>query len=152
MHLHEMPDQVREQLVNQELPEYTDTACVAGPPLSERRIAILTTAGLHRRDDAPFSAGVGEFRLIPEDTDMDDMIMSHVSTNFDRSGFFKDLNTVFPIERLRELAADGTVGSVAGYHFAFMGATPPMAHEAVAKEVAATLKGDGTDGVLLAGV
>ena len=36
--------------------------------------------------------------------DMDELTMSHVSTNFDRSGFYQDVNTSFPIDRLRELA------------------------------------------------
>ncbi len=39
--------------------------------------------------------------------------MSHISVNFDRTGFQQDLNTVFPIDRLRELVADGEVGSMA---------------------------------------
>ena len=53
--------------------------------------------------------------------------MSHVSTNFDRTGYIQDLNLVFPIERLRELEAAGDIGSVGAYHYAFMGATPPTA-------------------------
>ena len=48
--------------------------------------------------------------------------MSHISVNFDRSGFQQDLNVVFPVERLREMAADGEIGSVAD---SFMGATDP---------------------------
>lgn len=152
VHLHEMPDAARTRLINQDLPDLGDTPCVAGPPLAERRIALITTAGLHRRDDAPFTAGRGEYRIIPDDVDMRDLVMSHVSTNFDRSGFFQDLNVVFPIERLRELKAEGAIGSIAKRHYAFMGATPPEAMEAVARDLAAILKEDGVDGVVLAGV
>ena len=50
VHPHQMPEAVRNRLVNQELPDYADTPCVGGAPLSERRIAIVTTAGLHRRE------------------------------------------------------------------------------------------------------
>ena len=56
MHLHEMPDAARTALVNQELPEFEPTPCAPGPALAERRIAIITTAGLHRSNDAPASA------------------------------------------------------------------------------------------------
>ncbi|MDP6175232.1 MAG: glycine/sarcosine/betaine reductase selenoprotein B family protein [Rhodospirillales bacterium] len=152
MHLHEMPEVARDRLVNQELPDYDPTPCVDGPPLAKRRIALITTAGLHRRTDRNFTAGVGEYRVIPSDTDMADMIMSHVSTNFDRTGFLRDLNVVFPIDRLREMARDGEIGSVGAYHYAFMGATPPMAHAEIAKDLAGAMKGDKVDGVLLAGV
>lgn len=152
VYLDEMPEGPRNMIVNQDLPEYGETACVDGPPLSERRIAIVTTAGLHRRDDKHFTPGVGEYRIIPSDADIDELIMSHVSTNFDRTGFFQDVNLVFPMDRLRELDEAGEIGSVASYHYAFMGATPPTAMEAVAKDLAGILKQDNVDGVLLAGV
>ena len=83
---------------------------------------------------------------------MNDLIMSHISNNFDRTGFQQDLNVVFPIDRLRELAADGTIGSVARYHYAFMGATPPTDQAPVAKDLAQRLKEDDVSGVILAGV
>ena len=152
VHLHEMPAPARERLINQELPEFAETPCIAGPPLAERRIAIVTTAGLHRSADAPFTPGRGEYRIIPDDVDLRDLVMSHVSTNFDRTGFFQDLNVVFPIERLRELRDRGAIGSIAQRHYAFMGATPPNAMEAVAADLAGILKRDGVDGIVLAGV
>lgn len=148
----DMPEAAYNRIVNQELPEFGETPCVDGPPLSERRIAIITTAGLHRRQDKAFAMGIGEYRIIPDDTDMNDLIMSHISNNFDRTGFQQDLNVVFPIERLRELDVDGTIGSVAGYHYAFMGATPPTDQAAVAKDLAGRLKDDNVTGVVLAGV
>ena len=151
-HLSDMPEKQRNLIVNQDLPDYDDTPCVEGPALPERKIAIITTAGLHSREDKAFTPGVGEYRIIPNDTDMNDLIMSHVSTNFDRTGYQQDLNIVFPIERLRELKESGNVGEVASYHYAFMGATPPTAHEAVAKDLAVLLKNDNVSGVLLAGV
>jgi D-proline reductase (dithiol) PrdB len=49
--------------------------------------------------------GDASYRLIPGDLDMNQVVMSHISTNFDRSGFQQDANVVLPIERLRELAA-----------------------------------------------
>jgi len=113
MHLHEMPDSARDALVNEALPEFEPTPCAAGPALNERRIAIITTAGLHRSGEPTFTPGVGEYPTIPSDIDMDDLVMSHVSNNFDRTGYIQDLNLVFPIERLHELEAGGEIGSVA---------------------------------------
>ena len=75
--------------------------------------------------------------------------MSHISTNFDRSGFQQDINVALPIDRLRELAAEGVIGSVAGYHYSFMGATDPMRMQDSVMRMVDLLKRDAVDTVLL---
>ena len=50
-----------------------------------------------------------------------DYVMGHWSPNFDATGFALDINTVFPIDRLDELAAQGVIGSVAEEHLAYAG-------------------------------
>ncbi len=145
----EFPDGVREDFLNREMPTFEDTALVGGSPLNERRVALISTAGLHRRGDRPFTEQSGDFRIITSETDDADIVMSHVSTNFDRLGFMQDLDVAFPINRLNELAHDGVVGSVAEYHFSFMGATPPELMEPSIKEVVATLKADNVSAVVL---
>ena len=147
-----MPEKQRDMIVNQDLPNYQNTPCVKGSALSERKIAIITTDGLHRRDEDVFTPGIGEYRITPDNTAMNDLIISHVSTNFDRTGFQLDLNVFFPIEILRELKKNGEIGEIGAYHYSFMGATRPMAHEQSAKDIAGLLKRDQVDGVVLAGV
>jgi D-proline reductase (dithiol) PrdB len=132
-----------------ELPEFGPTPFVSGPPLGERRVAIVTTSGLHARGDRPFQVGSADYRVIPGDTPAGELIMSHVSVNFDRSGFQEDINVVFPLDRLNELKAKGMVGSVSDYHYSFMGAAPIRALEPKARELAALLKKDHVDAVLL---
>ena len=132
-----------------DLPDFGATPFVAGPPLKERRVAIITTSGLHARGDRPFDIGAADYRVIPGDTPAADLIMSHVSVNFDRSGFQEDHNVVFPIDRLRELQRDGVIGSISDFHYSFMGAAPIRALEPKAKELAALLKKDRVDAVLL---
>lgn len=78
-----------------------------------------------------------------------DLVMTHISTNFDRTGFQQDWNVVFPLDQLKELAAEGIIGSVAAYHYSFMGATDPAEMEPAARNLALLLKGDGVDGALL---
>ncbi len=75
--------------------------------------------------------------------------MSHVSTNFDRSGFVQDLNVVLPIDRLKEKAVNGEIGSVARYHYSFMGASPPQAMQGAAQQLAKNLRDDEVDGLIL---
>ena len=134
------------------VPRFDAQPCVKGPPVSRRRVAIVSTAGLHRRDDPPFANGTGAtgYRVIPADTPSGDLMMSHVSVNYDRSGFRRDVNIVFPIDRLREMAADGEIGSVADVHYAFMGAPfPPTRFEPKARELASLLARDGVDAAIL---
>jgi D-proline reductase (dithiol) PrdB len=102
------------------------------------------------RSDRPFTFGgasavniPGDYRVIPRDTNANDLVMSHISTNYDRSGFQKDWNVVFPLDRLRELAERGVIGSVADHHYSFMGATAPHLMETAARTLAGLLKGDG---------
>ena len=130
-------------------PTYDDTPLLAGRPLAERRVAIISTAGLHRRGDRPFQPGDGSYRVIPAETPAADLVMSHVSVNFDRTGFQQDHNVVFPIDRLRELAAERVVGSMASVHYSFMGAFPPEAAEPHAQHLAGLLKSDKVDAALL---
>ena len=59
VHVREMPEHLRDALVNQELPEYGDTPWVTPKPLDECRVALISTAGLHRREDPPFTPGRG---------------------------------------------------------------------------------------------
>lgn len=147
--LNDLPESLREHLLALALPEFASTPFVGGPPLCERRIAIVSTAGLHRRSDPPYVGITGDYRVIPGDVAADDLVMSHISTNFDRSGFQQDWNVVFPLERLRELAARGEIGSVADFHYSFMGASDSAAMEPAAREMAALLRRDGVEGVLL---
>ena len=149
VHLREMPEHLRDALVNETLPEYGDTPWVAPRPLAESRVALISTAGLHRREDSPFASRSGDYRIIPDDYDMGRLTMSHLSNNYDRTGFYQDVNTAFPIDRLRELAEAGKIGSVAGRHYSFMGATPPTVMEPVARDLAKVLKADNVDAVVL---
>ena len=127
---------------------------VKPPQPAKARIAIVTTAGLHRRGDRPFgpSARSTDYRIIPGATPASELVMSHQSVNFDRSGFQEDHNVVFPIDRLNELAQEGVIGAVAEYHYAFMGAAPIRDLQPKATELAGLLKQDRVDAVLLSPV
>ena len=119
-------------------------------PLRESTIALITTAGLHRRDDVPFASGAVDYRIIPGDVDFADVISTHLSSNWDRAALAQDLNVVLPIERLRELAAAGEIGGVARWHYSFMGGVPRAERlEPYAREVARLLKRDGVDAAVL---
>lgn len=122
---------------------------VGGPPLADRRVAIVSTAALNLRGDAVYQRDATDYRVIPGDTDPADVVMSHVSVNFDRTGFQQDLNICFPLQRLHELAGDGVIGSVADFHYTVSGAADPMDLENSARDIAAMMQAEAVDTVLL---
>ncbi|MDX1735655.1 MAG: glycine/sarcosine/betaine reductase selenoprotein B family protein [Halioglobus sp.] len=149
--LADLPDYEREHLLDKCGDPLGPPAWVAPTKnLAQMRIALITTAGLHFRDDMAFGLVDDGFRPISGDEDPDELVMSHSSVNFDRSGFQDDINTVFPLTRLRELEARGVIGSQASVHYSFMGAgLEPEAYEGSARGLAGLLKQDEVDAVFL---
>jgi D-proline reductase (dithiol) PrdB len=147
--LDQFPEPMRSHLTNLPCPSFKTRPWAEGPELCKRRIALISTAGLHMRGDRPFGSMAGDYRIIPMAIRAKELVMTHISTNFDRTGFQQDWNVVFPLDRLRELAQEGIIGSVAAYHYSFMGAADPSAMESSAKRLAGLLKGDQVDAVLL---
>lgn len=150
MRLEKMNEDERKMLLSFRCPSFDTHPWVSGPPLNKRRVAIITTSGLHGRHDRPFQNDPGDnYRVIPGDAQSNDLVMSHMSTGFDRTGFQRDLNVVFPLDRLREMAAEGTIGSVADFHYSYNSIrAQPDAPEPM-REVAALLKKDGVNAALL---
>src|SRR5579864_271576 len=149
MRLDRLPPAQAERYAGLECPSFTTTPWVSGPPLPERRVAIVSSAGLVVRGERPFRGREADYRVILSATRPDQLLCSHISINFDRTGFQEDWNVVFPLDRLNELAADGAIGSVAATHYSFMGAADPLDMEKAAREVASRLREDQVDAVIL---
>lgn len=132
------------------VPDLGDPAFVIPPALSTATVAIVTTAAIHREHDAGFEADDAGAREIPRDAR--DLVLGHWSPNFDRTGFAADLDVVFPIDRLEELAVRGEIGAVAPRHFAFAGNQDDSVTRVrldSGPQVARKLRDDGVDVVLL---
>jgi D-proline reductase (dithiol) PrdB len=148
--LADLPEVEARHLLAKPCPPFSSSPFVTGRPLSERRVALVTTAGLHRRDAPPFDLADTGYRVIPGDVVGGDLVMSHSSVNFDRTGFQRDINVVFPIDRLREMEHAGEIGSLAAFHYSLMGALwEPHEIEPTARTIAGLLKQDRVDAVLL---
>src|SRR5687767_927665 len=120
-------------------------------PLSRSRVAIVTTAGLHRRGDRPFGPGDATYRILPSDTPVPDIVQSQTSIGFDRAPIMRDINISFPIDRLRELSAHGEIGGLAPNCYSFLGAQRDFRRiEAeTAPEAAGRLRDEGVDVALI---
>ena len=145
------PDEAEHMRARAEaLPEIEAGPWLTPKPLAESQVAIVSTAGMHRRSDPPFTLGAVDYRIVPGDAGFDEMVVSHISTNFDRSAFQKDPNIAFPLDRLREMAQCGEIDSVAQWHYSFMGAMPvPTMFEDTGTEVGRLLAADDVDVALL---
>lgn len=124
-------------------------------PLAASRVAIVTSAGLVEPGQLPFDDGVrgGDwtFRVLSSETDPGTLLEGHRSGAWDHSGVARDRNLAFPVDRLRELAAQGRIGSVAARHLSFMGSitAPGRLVRRSAPEAAVELVADRVDVALL---
>lgn len=150
--IEDIPQPTRDAVLAIPCPSFETTPFVAGRPLAERRIAIVSSAALIRRGDPPFAFGSAEVRFLPASVPTEDILVSHVSINFDRAGFQTDVNVVYPIDRLRELAQAGSIGGVADTHYTVMGSTDPAGMADAADRIAAQLAAEGVDSVVLSPV
>jgi D-proline reductase (dithiol) PrdB len=150
--IEDIPQPTRDAVINLQGQLFDTTPFVLGPKLAGRRVAIVSSAALIRRGDTPFPFGGPEVRFLPATLPPGELLMSHVSINFDRSGFQRDINTVYPIDRLRELAADRVIGGVADTHYTVMGSTDPATMQETADQITGQLRQEHIDAVLLSPV
>ena len=124
-------------------------------PLAECRLALISSAGFVLPGQEPFDknrrGGDPSFRAIPWDADVRQLHETHRSDAFDRDGLAEDPNVAFPIDRTRELAERGRVGSVNRRHLSFMGSitAPGRLIRNTAPEAARLLAADDVDVALL---
>jgi D-proline reductase (dithiol) PrdB len=64
----DLPQVTQTSMANLECPRFETTPFVSGPPLAERRVAVVTSAGLVRRGERPFVLGDVDYRVLPADT------------------------------------------------------------------------------------
>ena len=119
-------------------------------PLKEMTIALATAAGVHLKSDKRFNlAGDFTYRLIPGDSPTSELMVSH--GGYDNGDVNKDVNCMFPLDRLRELAAEGFIKAVAPIHVGFMGGggNQEKFKNETGPAIAKILKDEGVDAVVL---
>ena len=142
-----MPAVARESIAELSIPPVGPADWTPAAPVHKRRVAVVSTAGLSKRDDKPFSWLARDFRAFSK-TERD-LMMTHVAVDYDRTGWQQDLNTILPLDRLEEMAAAGETGSVAREHYSFMGASDPLDMKRAVAEVAERMRRDNVNTVFL---
>ena len=97
-------------------------------PLSECRVALISTAGIALKNDKPFDQegerqnpwwGDPSFRMFPNTTTEKDIAIYHL--HIDPSFTETDINCILPLQRLAEMVDAGEIGSSAPTHYSMMG-------------------------------
>jgi D-proline reductase (dithiol) PrdB len=84
--------------------------------LEDAAICLVSTAAVRTRDDRPFNTeGDTSWRTIPGDVEAKDL--RYDDAHYDHACVDRDMNCVFPIDRVRELAAERRVGGLTTRHF-----------------------------------
>jgi len=122
-------------------------------PLAEARLAFVSSAGVQPSGTMPFDVvhpvGDYSFRRVPSNSAVSDLEIHQIK--YPTNGAGKDLNVIFPIERLQELAAEKVIGELAPNFFSFIGynMNPEAFEETLAEDIADAVVADGADAVLL---
>jgi len=144
--LHEAGQQ---SLLGLDCPTFDDTPFVEPKPLNERNVTLISTAGLIARGEAPFRGGDSTYRTFSTDNAREDIIVSHISVNFDRITALRDIELMFPRETLAAMANDKEINSAASEHYSFLGSTDPVTMEDSAAILARSLHERNIDTAVL---
>ena len=123
-------------------------------PLSECRVTFISTSGVQPKGTLPFDTvhPVGDytFRRVPSASRVDELEIHQLK--YPTAGADRDLNVIFPIERLRELAAEGVIGGLTEHCYTFIGYNmdPERLERTLAEDIAAAVSDEGADIALAA--
>ena len=122
-------------------------------PLSQCTVSLFTTGGVHLQTDEAFDVasahGDWTFRQVPTGVDTSTLAVTH--THYNHVDADRDVNCMFPLDRLRELAGQGIIGGIAPNAYSIMGFNPDPARliEETAPELARRFQEEGADLVLM---
>lgn len=109
-------------------------------PLAEARLVLISSCGVHLTSDRPLDVchpfGDFGFRRVPSDATPADLTIHQLKYPHDDAD--RDINVVFPIERLQELVAEGALGGLTSNFFSFIGYNmdPERFERTVARNIA----------------
>ncbi len=122
-------------------------------PLAQARLTFISSAGIQPKGTMPFDVvhpiGDYSFRRVPSGSKVNDLEIHQIK--YPTNGAARDLNVIFPIERLQELAAEGMVGALTPNFFSFIGyqMDPTTFERTLAEDIASAVVADGAEAALL---
>ena len=123
-------------------------------PMNECRFSFVSTSGVQPKNTMPFDTvhPVGDytFRRVPSNSDVKDLEIHQLK--YPTSGANKDLNVIFPIERLRDLVDEKVIGGLTENFYTFIGYNmdPGRLETTLAEDIADAIAEEQPDGVIAA--
>lgn len=118
--------------------------------LKDMSVAIASAAGIHRKDQERFNlAGDFTWRKIENTVSTSELMVSH--GGYDNSDVNKDINCMFPLDRIHELARAGFIRACAPVHAGFMGGggNQEKFRHITGPQIAEMFKSEDVDAVIL---
>jgi D-proline reductase (dithiol) PrdB len=119
-------------------------------PLRESRLALLASGGIYRARQVAFHwKDDTSFRAIPTDVATGELRATHFA--YDLTDARADPNVVFPLDALRGLVSEGTLGGLTRQAYTFMGGiySARRVREELAPALCERVVEDGADAALL---
>jgi D-proline reductase (dithiol) PrdB len=122
-------------------------------PLRKCRLTFVSTAGVQLKGTRPLDTvhpiGDYTFRRVPSGARPADLEIHQIK--FPTVGAHRDLNVIFPVERLQELAAEGVIGGLTESFFTFIGYNmdPDRVERDLAVQIADAVEGEQADIALM---
>ena len=122
-------------------------------PLSQTRLTFVSSAGIQPKGTMPFDVvhpvGDFSFRRVPSASTISELEIHQIK--YPTTGALKDLNVIFPIERLQELTKEGLIGELTPNLFSFIGyqMDPPTFERTLAEDIANAVVAEGAEAALL---
>ncbi len=122
--------------------------------LPESRLIFVSTAGVQPKNSLPFDTvhpvGDYSFRRVPSDSKPADLAIHQLK--YPTLGAKRDLNVIFPIERLQEFAKEKIIGGLTANFFSFIGYNmdAERLENTLAETIADAVEAEKPDAALLA--
>lgn len=92
-------------------------------PLEQCKVCLISSCGVHLKSDRPMDVahplGDFTFRRVPSHSRQNDLMIHQLKYPHDDADL--DINVIFPIKRLQELAGEGVIGGITRNFFSFIG-------------------------------
>ena len=123
-------------------------------PLSESRLTFVSTAGVQPKGTLPFDTAhpIGDYSFRPVTSASEPTDLEIHQLKYPTAGAERDLNVIFPIERLQELAEEKFIGGLTTNFFSFIGYNmdAERLERTLAEDIAEAVEAEKPDVVLLA--
>jgi D-proline reductase (dithiol) PrdB len=119
--------------------------------LEESLVCLVTTAGVRAKSDTAFNVeGDNSWRRIDSSLAASELAID--DAHYDHGCIDKDVNCVFPVDRLSSLAREGRIAGMTAQHFS-MGFSQALRElrETTVPQIARAVAGVRPDAVLLTG-